>query len=81
MARTTDGELTQLARMINHRLGIVPHIDSTKDESYFVQRAYGQPRLVRAGGSVDVSPRLPAGYLAQWMRAFIAGIDAGRGNQ
>ena len=48
---------------------------------YFVQYAYGRPRLMRQGGSIDVSPRLPAGQLADWMRAFLAGIDASRGTR
>jgi hypothetical protein len=45
-------------------------------ELYRIAYAYGRPRLERAGGSVDVSPRLPAGELAQWMRAYLDGIDA-----
>lgn len=68
--RTTRRELEQLAKTINIAL-------AQKDE-YFVQWAYGQPRLMRAGGSVEVSPRLPSGQLAQWMRAFYAGVWAGR---
>jgi len=68
--RTTRRELEQLAQTINIAL-------AQKDE-YFVQWAYGQPRLMRAGGSVEVSPRLPSGQLAQWMRAFYAGVWAGR---
>jgi len=68
--RTTRRELEQLAKTINIAL-------AQKDE-YFVQWTYGQPRLMRAGGSVEVSPRLPSGQLAQWMRAFYAGVWAGR---
>jgi len=75
--RTTRAELEQLARLINQTLGIVPHIDPEKSESYWVQGAYGRNRLVRNNGSVEVSPSLPAGELAQWMRAFHAGIVVG----
>jgi hypothetical protein len=68
MARVTRNELDDLAAMVNRRLGA---------DDYFIQSAYGSPRLMRDGGSRDVSPRLPAGQLADWMRAFLAGIDAG----
>jgi hypothetical protein len=49
-----------------------------QDAAYTIEYAYGRPRLMRAHGSVDVSPRLSTGELAQWMRAFVAGIDAAR---
>jgi hypothetical protein len=68
MTRTTRTELHQLAIVINTAL-------ETPDE-YFVQWGYGQPRLFRAGGGVEVSPRLPAGELVRWMNAFIDGIVA-----
>jgi hypothetical protein len=71
---TTRHELEQLAKTINIALGL----EVDPDKQYFVQWAYGQPRLMRAGGSVEVSPRLPSGQLAQWMRAFYAGVWAGR---
>lgn len=69
MTRTTNRELDELAAIINRVLEV---------DDYFIQSAYGQPRLVRAGGSVEVSPRLAKGDLAQWMRAFLAGITAGQ---
>lgn len=79
--RTTRKELDQLAMMIDGRLyGWVetghPNGNRPVARDYFVQYAYGQPRLMRKGGSVEVSPRLPAGQLALWMRAFLAGMDA-----
>lgn len=67
MSRTTRAELEELAALINSRLG---------GGDYAIGYAYGSPRLERDGGAVDVSPRLPAGQLADWMRAFLAGIDA-----
>lgn len=80
MSRTTKAELEVLATVINNRLGLwsrTPDHGLVADErAYFVQYAYGQPRLMRDGGAVDVSPRLPAGQLADWMRAFLDGIDA-----
>lgn len=65
---TPRAELDGLAEMISRAVG----------EPHAIGYAYGRPRLERAGGSVDVSPRLPAGELARWMRAFLAGVDAGR---
>jgi hypothetical protein len=65
--RTTQGELEQIVGVINTMLGV---------EDYGLDRSNGGTRLVRDGGAREVSPRLPAGELAQWMRAFIKGIDA-----
>jgi hypothetical protein len=65
--RTTQGELEQIVGVINTMLGV---------EDYELDRSNGGTRLVRDGGAREVSPRLPAGELAQWMRAFIKGIDA-----
>jgi hypothetical protein len=69
--RTTRATLDELAGIINRRLYLIP------SEAVEIEYAYGSPRLVRKGRSVDVSPRLPAGELAQWMRAYIEGMDAG----
>jgi len=66
MSRTTRTELDALARIMGRADG----------QTYAVHYAYGQPRVERAGGSVDVSPRLPAGELARWMRAYISGQDS-----
>ena len=79
--RTTRRELDELANIINHALLCAPGVrcvDLDPERAYRIEYAYGRPRLVRNGGSVDVSPRLPAGELAQWMRAYIGGIEAGR---
>ena len=76
MTRTTRRELDALATIINGRLGLpLEPTWEPDDRSFAVTWAYGQPRLYRDGGSVEVSPRLPSGQLAMWMRAFIAGID------
>ena len=72
MARTKQVELAALAEMINKRLGI-----EDPDQRYTIGRANGSPRLHRALESVDVSPRLPAGPLGDWLRAFLDGIDVG----
>ena len=61
MTQTTRADLDQLARMIDLALSLPPG-------SHAIEYAYGSPRLVRDGGSVDVSPRLPAGELARWVR-------------
>jgi len=70
MTQTTRADLDQLARMIDLALSLPPG-------SHAIEYAYGSPRLVRDGGSVDVSPRLPAGELARWIRAYHAGAVAG----
>ena len=79
--RTTRADLDQLAVIIDHALLCKPGVPCTKldpDLRHTVEYAYGSPRLYRARGSVEVSPRLPAGQLADWMRAYIAGIHAGK---
>jgi hypothetical protein len=72
--RTTAADLDELARIINRALGLTDR----PDDAYDVEYAYGRPRLYRAGGSREVSPRLSTGELAEWMRAYIDGIDAAR---
>ena len=67
--RATRAELDQLATIIDKALGLPPG-------TYHIQSAYGRPRLFRNSGSVEVSPRLPSGRLAQWMHAYIGGINA-----
>lgn len=80
MKRTTKAELEQMALMINGAAyGWLPREEAVGPmkpamDEYFVQWAYGQPRLMRAGGSVEVSPRLPAGQLRNWLSAFHMGI-------
>ncbi len=70
MTRTSMAQLDGLAEMIDNALGL-------ECGTHRIDRAYGRPRLVRSGGSVDVSPRLAAGELASWMRAYHVGIIAG----
>ena len=69
--RTTRKDLEGLATVLNN-------CTNRPAGYYFVQYAYGQPRLMAADGSREVSPRLPAGQLADWLRAFIAGVLIGR---
>ena len=66
MQRTTMAELDALARIASRQDG----------QTYSIEYAYGSPRMTRANGSVDVSPRLPAGQLASWIRAYISGQDS-----
>jgi hypothetical protein len=70
--RVTADELDHLAEWLNMIL------ERPADEAYEIEWAYGRLRLVRNRGSVDVSPRLPKGQLAVWIRAYIAGIGAPR---
>ena len=69
--RTSKSELDQLVRLINSTVG-------ADANDYELDNAYGSNCLVRKMGSVTVSPRLPSGQLANWMRAFIAGSEARR---
>ena len=66
--RTTRADLQEIVDVINRRTG----------GDYEISVAYGQPRLVRDGGAREVSPRLAAGQLADWMRAFLDGFDVGQ---
>ena len=70
MSRTTRQDLDDLAFLINTLV--------EQPGEYFIQKAYGQPRLYRAQGSVEVSPRLPMGEMRRWMYAFIHGIEVGK---
>jgi hypothetical protein len=67
MRRVTRADLQEKVGVLNR---ILPGHD------YEVTWAYGQPRLYRDGGSVEVSPRLATGALSDWMSAYIAGIHA-----
>ena len=67
--RITRHDLGSLTEQINHLLG---------DGDLTVEWAYGQPRVYRAGGSVEVSPRLANGELWRWLHAYEKGIIAGR---
>jgi hypothetical protein len=66
MPRTTQSDLNHLVEALN----------LATDRDYEIQYAYGSPRLVRKGGSVDVSPRLPAGQLRLFMEGMLTGIWA-----
>jgi hypothetical protein len=67
MARITQDEL----------FGVVNVIRKITGKDYDLEWAYGRPRLVVAGGSRDVSPRLSTGPLYDWLHAFLAGIEVG----
>lgn len=67
MSRVTIAELRALTAMVDVALDLPAG-------THEINRAYGQPRLMRDGGSVDVSPRLPNGTLELWLRAYLAGI-------
>ena len=73
--RTTRKDLAGLVDLLNENW---PHADGG---AYFVQWAYGRPRLMRYAGHTtavhDVSPRLPSGQLAEWMQAFFQGAQVG----
>ena len=48
----------------------------TGDETLSIGHAYGRHRLESHGGAFDISPRLPAGELFEWMYAYAQGIGA-----
>jgi len=48
--------------------------------TYYLGNAYGGYRLERmakGGGASDISPRLPAGQVCDWINAYIDGIEEG----
>ena len=45
---------------------------------YSIEVAYGQPRLVRKGESINVSPRLRTGLLYEWINAYRDGMRDAR---
>jgi len=63
---TRMADLDQLAKLIN---------SGTQTADFYIQGAYGRVRLVRRGGSIEVSPSLTKAELELWIRAFIAGLD------
>ncbi len=46
------------------------------DVDFKIEVHFNGPRLVRRGGSVDVSPIMSHKELFQWLHAFLAGIEA-----
>jgi hypothetical protein len=49
--------------------------------TYYISGAYGGYRLERmckGGGAIDISPRLSKPALADWINAYIDGIEIGR---
>ena len=75
--RTTREELDGLARIINATLASAGTVFESVPQDFFIEYSYGQPRLVRAGGSVDISPRLTTGQMKDWLQAFHLGIVVG----
>jgi hypothetical protein len=68
--RVTKDELEGLAASLNEM--------SRHKHDFSIERAYGQPRLMAQGGSVEISPRLSSKELAQWIRAFAQGLSIGK---
>lgn len=71
MNRTPRAELDELAALIDGALDLPPG-------THFVERGAGGYRLFTRGGAKEVSPRLPAGAVADWMRAYLEGIETTR---
>ena len=69
MDRVTKVDLEQLVEII-------------ADEGYFIEYAAGRPRLfLDIGGSVEeVSPRLPAREMQEWLNGFVKGLGEVAGN-
>jgi len=65
--RVTKDELLGLAASLNEM--------TRRKHGFEIQWAYGQPRLVAYNGSEEISPRLSAGDLAQWIRAYARGYS------
>lgn len=78
MTRVTKADLEALVRVLNNRLG--RPVEWGKPGNLYVQEGYGNgPRLYEqlglARGTREVSPRLPRGQMAQYIRAMLVGID------
>jgi hypothetical protein len=71
MGRVTKADLEQLVEVVK---------TTTDDNGYYVEYAYGQPRLYHetgaSRGTREVSPRLSARELSYWLEGFIEGLDA-----
>lgn len=68
MERVTRKDLDRLLERLQE-------VASAGDYDFSIGRSYGGYRLESKNGSVDVSPRLSARGLQQWMFAFIAGLN------
>lgn len=72
MARATQKQL----------LGLEAILNSITGKQYELEWAYGRPRLLlildEHGAAAEISPRLPTGQMATWLRAYIDGINVGR---
>jgi hypothetical protein len=66
MDRVTKSRLDRLCGYLNTITGI----------EHTIEYAYGRPRLMRSGGSVEVSPRLPKPALYDWIHAYLDGWTA-----
>lgn len=88
--RATKSMLERRIALINNMLGLPnepyqPDRDAngglvTNAGVYYLGGAYGGYRLERmceGGGATDISPRLPKGQLADWINAYINGIEVG----
>ena len=65
---TTRNEIDGIVARINQEFGL----------DLIVRKAYGQCRIERDGGAVDVSPRLPLGQLKTWLYAYLSGLTMAR---
>jgi len=71
MPRTTKRDLIAQVDSINRLTGSEPG----EPEYLEIGWAYGRPRLSRAGGSVDVGPRLPMGEMLEVLQGMRRGIS------
>ena len=72
MTRITNADLEDKVNLINRLTG--------NQFDFAIQRAYGRPRLFRDGFGREVSPRLPAGQLNDWLEAYALGIMFSQAN-
>ena len=88
---TTKAMLERRISLLNDMIGAAQNpYASERDESghlivnagtYYIGGAYGGYRLERmstGGGASDISPRLSKPALADWINAYIDGIEVGR---
>ena len=66
---------TTTKRMLERSLAVLQSL--CPGQGFDIEWAYGQPRLMRADGSVDVSPRGTKAQVDQYIRLVILGVKEG----
>lgn len=76
MPRVNMNDLDEQVRILNN----MTRVDATDKNDYFIECAYGKPRLYRKykEGRDEISPRLTKSELRLWIEAYLDGITVGK---